>query len=298
MQELVALAKSQPGKLNYASSGQGTPYHMAGELFKAMAGVNMAGRWQLSSPGRGQCNMTFGSTGPAAVDGTIAPEGGCPGKFYMSRKWTFDQAGLTLRDHNSQPLAQLVGLELLLGASVVAQGWSSYFGVFMGHLGIDIPESVGYGSSFDLIIDTVPVKHDLNPYLPLLDVDGTLLTKDKTLTDASKAAVRRLHAAGIGFIALFVGAFVIFNSLSITVAQRTREFGLRMALGASRWRMARLLAAQGVDDGWLVTHNPTASALIRAGGLQARATYFRNDLAFAISNLEVTVLQRSRESTR
>ncbi|WP_239990033.1 NAD(P)-dependent alcohol dehydrogenase [Corticimicrobacter populi] len=29
-------------------------------------------------------------------------------------------------------------------------------------------------SSFDLIIDTVPVKHDLNPYLPLLDIDGTL----------------------------------------------------------------------------------------------------------------------------
>jgi tripartite-type tricarboxylate transporter receptor subunit TctC len=39
--EFIALAKSQPGKLNYASSGQGTPYHMAGELFKAMAGVDL-----------------------------------------------------------------------------------------------------------------------------------------------------------------------------------------------------------------------------------------------------------------
>jgi tripartite-type tricarboxylate transporter receptor subunit TctC len=39
--EFVALAKAQPGKLNYASSGPGTPYHMAGELFKAMAGVNI-----------------------------------------------------------------------------------------------------------------------------------------------------------------------------------------------------------------------------------------------------------------
>jgi tripartite-type tricarboxylate transporter receptor subunit TctC len=39
--ELVALAKSKPGKLNYASSGNGTPYHMAGELFKHMAGINM-----------------------------------------------------------------------------------------------------------------------------------------------------------------------------------------------------------------------------------------------------------------
>jgi len=39
--ELIALAKSKPGKLNYASSGPGTPYHMAGELFKAMAGLDI-----------------------------------------------------------------------------------------------------------------------------------------------------------------------------------------------------------------------------------------------------------------
>ena len=39
--EFIALAKTQPGKLNYASSGPGTPYHMAGELFKAMAGVDI-----------------------------------------------------------------------------------------------------------------------------------------------------------------------------------------------------------------------------------------------------------------
>ena len=35
--EFIALAKNEPGKLNYASSGPGTPYHMAGELFKAMS---------------------------------------------------------------------------------------------------------------------------------------------------------------------------------------------------------------------------------------------------------------------
>src|SRR5438046_4377536 len=39
--EFIALAKAQPGKLDYASSGPGTPYHMAGELFKAMAGVDI-----------------------------------------------------------------------------------------------------------------------------------------------------------------------------------------------------------------------------------------------------------------
>ena len=39
--ELIALAKAKPGKINYASSGNGTPYHMAGELFKYMAGIDM-----------------------------------------------------------------------------------------------------------------------------------------------------------------------------------------------------------------------------------------------------------------
>ena len=41
LKEFIALAKSKPGELNYASSGPGTPYHMAGELFKAMSGTDI-----------------------------------------------------------------------------------------------------------------------------------------------------------------------------------------------------------------------------------------------------------------
>jgi tripartite-type tricarboxylate transporter receptor subunit TctC len=41
LREVIAMAKAYPGKLFYASSGPGTPYHMAGELFKAMAGVDI-----------------------------------------------------------------------------------------------------------------------------------------------------------------------------------------------------------------------------------------------------------------
>lgn len=37
--QLLKLAKERPGRLNYASSGTGTPYHMAGELFKSMSGT-------------------------------------------------------------------------------------------------------------------------------------------------------------------------------------------------------------------------------------------------------------------
>ena len=39
--DLIKMAKAKPGALSYASSGPGTPYHMAGELFKAMADIRV-----------------------------------------------------------------------------------------------------------------------------------------------------------------------------------------------------------------------------------------------------------------
>jgi tripartite-type tricarboxylate transporter receptor subunit TctC len=41
LRELIALAKARPGQLNFASSGMGGSNHMAGELFKVMAGANV-----------------------------------------------------------------------------------------------------------------------------------------------------------------------------------------------------------------------------------------------------------------
>ncbi len=66
----------------------------------------MGGRWQLAAPGLSRCAMNLGGSG-AGSEGTIAPEGGCPGNFYTSRKWSFEQGSLVIRDHNGQPLAQL-----------------------------------------------------------------------------------------------------------------------------------------------------------------------------------------------
>ena len=65
LKEFIALAKKEPGKLNYASSGPGTPYHMAGELFKTMSGTNIvhvphkaSGEMRSSVIG-GHVQMTF-----------------------------------------------------------------------------------------------------------------------------------------------------------------------------------------------------------------------------------------------
>ena len=96
----VALAlggcASQPAVTGAPAAG--TPYSAPPEP--------MAGRWQLAAVGASQCNMNFGGT-PEAGEGTIAPEGGCAGNFYTSRKWTFEQGALVIRDHNGQPLGQL-----------------------------------------------------------------------------------------------------------------------------------------------------------------------------------------------
>ncbi len=55
LRELIALAKARPGQLNYASAGNGTPHHIAGEMFKQMAGVDMV-------------HIPYKGTGPAVPD--------------------------------------------------------------------------------------------------------------------------------------------------------------------------------------------------------------------------------------
>ncbi|HTK02999.1 MAG TPA: tripartite tricarboxylate transporter substrate binding protein [Bordetella sp.] len=65
VQELIKAAKAKPGQLNYASSGTGTPYHMAGELFKSLADINIVHIPYKSSGGArtdvlgGQVDMMF-----------------------------------------------------------------------------------------------------------------------------------------------------------------------------------------------------------------------------------------------
>ncbi len=55
LREFIAYAKANPGKLNYASSGNGTILHLSGELFKQMAGVEMT-------------HVPYKGSAPATVD--------------------------------------------------------------------------------------------------------------------------------------------------------------------------------------------------------------------------------------
>jgi hypothetical protein len=68
--------------------------------------AGMGGRWILSAPNAPSCGMRFGGA-VDAKEGSVAPEGGCPAKFYTSRRWLKTDTGLTINDDQGNPLAQL-----------------------------------------------------------------------------------------------------------------------------------------------------------------------------------------------
>jgi putative ABC transport system permease protein len=82
-------------------------------------------------------------------------------------------------------------------------------------------------------------------------------SEQQAAADASETNVIvnaiRYFLLGFGAIALFVGAFVIFNTLSITVAQRTREFATLRTLGASRKQVMRSVVIEGLVIGLLAS---------------------------------------------
>jgi hypothetical protein len=78
----------------------------SGATAPTAAAVDMSGRWILAAPNTPTCGMNFAGA-PGANEGTISPEGGCPGNFFTSRHWTLAQGALTINDEENQPLASL-----------------------------------------------------------------------------------------------------------------------------------------------------------------------------------------------
>lgn len=69
------------------------------------ATADMAGRWILVAPNAPTCGMNFGGAS-GAQQGSVRPEGGCPGNFFTSRRWRLDQGMLVIDDEENRPLAQ------------------------------------------------------------------------------------------------------------------------------------------------------------------------------------------------
>jgi len=68
--------------------------------------ASMTGRWILATPNSPSCGLEFGGA-KGARNGAVAPDGGCPGNFYLSRRWAMEGSVLTIANDENQPLAQL-----------------------------------------------------------------------------------------------------------------------------------------------------------------------------------------------
>ena len=148
LRELIALVKSKPKALNYASSGPGTPYHMAGELFKAMAGLDIVHVPYKGSSGArtdilgGQVQMmfdaittmapnvragklkAFGTTGksrsPVLPEVPTVAEAGVPG--YEATIWL----GIMAPAATPRPIVERLNTEIrrIVNSAEVKEAWA------------------------------------------------------------------------------------------------------------------------------------------------------------------------------
>jgi tripartite-type tricarboxylate transporter receptor subunit TctC len=118
LQEFIALAKAEPGKLNYASSGPGTPYHMAGELFKAMSGTDI-----LHVPHKNSAdarNAVIGGHVQMMIDAVTAMKGHIDAGQVRALATTGDKRSAVLPDVPTASEAGVPGYEATIWLGVMA----------------------------------------------------------------------------------------------------------------------------------------------------------------------------------
>ena len=100
-------------------------------------------------------------------------------------------------------------------------------------------------------------------------VSATAEAEDQADEVSQFTSIFRYFLLAFGAIALFVGAFVIFNTLSITVAQRTREFATLRTLGATRRQVLGSVILESLVIGLLASLVGLGLGLLLAEGIEA-----------------------------
>jgi putative ABC transport system permease protein len=115
---------------------------------------------------------------------------------------------------------------------------------------------------------------------------------DKQTKDIKTGFLDFLRTALLAFagISLFVGAFLIFNTFSITVAQRTREFALLRVLGAKRKQVMRSVLAEGLILGVVGSAAGLVLGIAVAAGLKALFKAFGADLPSTSTVIETRTI--------
>ena len=106
---------------------------------------------------------------------------------------------------------------------------------------------------------------------PRIEVKTGVKDATDTAGDVNKQIDSFLTPAllAFGVIAVFVGAFIIFNTFSITVAQRLREFAMLRTLGASRRQVLRAVTLEALVIGLLSSILGLAGGYLVAAGINA-----------------------------
>lgn len=211
------------------------------------------------SVGGGFSPQFIASTGPKVFEAVTYPEGHKP---EGPREATLDEAAAERAGLGIGDRIQLAGSGPAVPFTIVGLtrlGGSSFGGSSIA--GVELPVAqklTGKEGEFDQI--SVAAESGISPEA-LRDRIAEVLPKDLRVETAQENADRNaseirdslqfLTIALLAFaaIALFVGSFVIFNVFSITVAQRTREFGMLRTLGASRRQILLTVLIEGLMIG-------------------------------------------------
>jgi putative ABC transport system permease protein len=222
------------------------------------------------------CGFSWNDLGTFSIRSGAAPVG--PDEVVVDTE-TADQYGLSL-GHTIRTLFQGPPAEFTVsGIAGYAQGDTGLFGATLTFF--DMPtaqrrlDRVGQFDEIDVLAadgtDAAGVIARLNDELP----EGVEAVSAQTVADEAQEQV----AEGLGFIrtgllvfafvSLFVGAFIIFNTFSIVVAQRTRELALLRTLGASRRQVTWSVIVEAAMVGLFAAGLGVLLGIVIAIGLRA-----------------------------
>ncbi len=193
-------------------------------------------------------------------------------------KGTVDKEGFDLGDKISVQGVAPRKRYTLVGTTTIG-GVSSLGGAAFATLTLPEAQRVtGKQGKFDAI--DVAAKDGVDPKALSADIrrisgPGTVVRTGKQEAKSQSDDIRDnlsfLSTALLAFggISLFVGAFIIFNTFSITVAQRAREFALLRTLGASRRQVLRSVMGEGLTLGLIGSVAGLGLGILVASGLRA-----------------------------
>lgn len=258
----------------FSASDQGLPASLVDEI----KGVE----------GAGKVDGTISGAGSVAVDGKLVQTGGAPVLFFSVGEDTIDtstsyvqggrprapgEVGIIeklARDHNLTLGSRLkvvtdAGSEDVTVAGIFASGTEASLG---GTLVIQCtPEDASRWFSMEGNVSQIDVQAEpgtspetlVERIRPLLPDYAQVKTGQEAAADQTKAVSEAIGTflrpalLAFGGIAVLVGAFIIFNAFSMTVAQRRREFAMLRALGASRRQVLFTVTAEALLMGILAS---------------------------------------------